>query len=78
MIVKKQDKFAVHMSQIATNLKEGAIYFAEYKVNHTSDLTVFSEKMKEYESKGDTLVHGVIKDLHNAFITYIEREDLFR
>ncbi len=32
--------------------------------------------MKEYETKGDTYVHEVIKELNNAFITPIEREDI--
>ncbi|MEH7308523.1 DUF47 domain-containing protein, partial [Neobacillus drentensis] len=53
-----------------------ANYFADYKLKNVSDLKIFSEKMKEYENKGDDLVHEVTKDLHNAFITYIEREDI--
>lgn len=32
--------------------------------------------MKEYELKGDTLVHKIILELNNAFITPIEREDM--
>ncbi|MEH7246742.1 DUF47 family protein, partial [Neobacillus niacini] len=34
------------------------------------------EKMKEIETKGDTFVHEVIKQLNDAFITPIEREDI--
>ncbi|USK60760.1 DUF47 domain-containing protein [Peribacillus asahii] len=76
MAIRKKDKFAVHLSNIAINLTESANYFADYKLKNVDDLKIFSEKMKEYESKGDSLVHEVIKDLHNAFITYIEREDI--
>lgn len=76
MVFKKQDKFNKLLSDIAINLKEGAMYFAEYKLNNISDLKIFSEKMKEYETKGDTLVHETIKELNNAFITPIEREDI--
>ncbi|WP_281203067.1 DUF47 domain-containing protein [Cytobacillus kochii] len=76
MVFKKQDKFNKLLSDIAINLKEGAMYFADYKLNNISDLKVFSEKMKEYETKGDTLVHETIKELNNAFITPIEREDI--
>jgi uncharacterized protein len=76
MAVRKKDKFAVYLSNIATNLKESANYFADYKLKNISDLKIFSETMKEYENKGDSMVHEVIKDLHSAFITYIEREDI--
>jgi predicted phosphate transport protein (TIGR00153 family) len=75
-MAKKKDKFAVYLENIASNLKESANFFAEYKLKNVSDLKIFSEKMKEYESKGDTMVHEVFKDLHNAFITFIEREDI--
>ncbi|MEH7086910.1 DUF47 domain-containing protein [Neobacillus drentensis] len=75
-MARKKDKFAVYLGNIATNLKESANYFADYKLKNVSDLKIFSEKMKEYENKGDDMVHEVIKDLHNAFITYIEREDI--
>ncbi|MFJ8267283.1 DUF47 domain-containing protein [Peribacillus asahii] len=72
----KKDKFAVMLLDIAHNIKEGADYFADYKLKNISDLKVFSEKMKEYEHKGDSMVHTVIKELNNAFITPIEREDI--
>ena len=32
--------------------------------------------MKEYETKGDSIVHQVIQDLNRVFITPIEREDI--
>ncbi|MBM6617465.1 DUF47 domain-containing protein [Bacillus suaedaesalsae] len=76
MAFKKKDKFAVHLSEISVNLKEGANFFADYKLNNVGDLKIFSEKMKEIETKGDSFVHEVIKDLNNAFITPIEREDI--
>ncbi|HEK9100637.1 DUF47 domain-containing protein [Bacillus pfraonensis] len=76
MAVRKKDKFTNHLSNISLNLKESANYFADYKLKNINDLKIFSEKMKEYESEGDSLVHEVIKDLHNAFITSIEREDI--
>ncbi|KAB2337079.1 DUF47 domain-containing protein [Cytobacillus depressus] len=76
MALKKKDKFMSLLSNIAMNVKEGANYFADYKLNNVSDLKPFSETMKDYESKGDTYVHEVIKELNNAFITPIEREDI--
>ncbi|MDE3838067.1 DUF47 domain-containing protein [Bacillus methanolicus] len=76
MVFKKKDKFAILLSSIAANLKEATNYFADYKLKNVSDLKIFSEKMKEYESKGDSFVHKVIKELNNTFITPIEREDI--
>ncbi|HZG72686.1 MAG TPA: DUF47 domain-containing protein [Chondromyces sp.] len=76
MFKNKKDKFNVLLENIATNLKESADYFADYKLNNASDLKIFSEEMKKYESKGDSYIHEVIVELNNAFITPIEREDI--
>lgn len=72
----KKDKFAILLENIAVNLKEGADFFVNFKLNNTEDLKVFSEKMKEFETKGDSYVHETIMELNNAFITPIEREDI--
>jgi uncharacterized protein len=76
MAFNKKDKFAVLLSAISVNLKESANYFADYKLKNVSDLQIFFEKMKEYETKGDSYVHDIIKELNNAFITPLEREDI--
>ena len=76
MAFKKNDKFSVLLSNISANLKESANFFTEYKLKNVSDLKIFSEKMKELETKGDSYVHEVIKELNDAFITPIEREDI--
>ncbi|MEH6941475.1 DUF47 domain-containing protein [Bacillus sp. JJ722] len=72
----KKDKFTTLLFEIAENLKQGADYFADYKLQNISDLKVFTEKMKEIEHKGDSFVHEVIMELNKAFITPIEREDI--
>lgn len=72
----KKDKFTVMLFDISQNLKESANYFADFKLNNVSDLKVFAEKMKEFEHRGDSYVHEVIKELNNVFITPIEREDI--
>lgn len=76
MAFKKKDKFAVLLGEIAHNLKNGAAYFAEYKLKEISDLAVFSEALKDYETTGDEYVHTVIQELNKVFITPIEREDI--
>lgn len=72
----KKDKFATLLINISENLKQGTDYFTDYKLNNISDLKVFTDTMKDYEHKGDSLVHEVIKELNKAFITPIEREDI--
>ena len=76
MALKKVDKFSALLRKISSNLDEGVDFFTEYKLNNISDLKIFSEKMKEYETQGDTYVHEVIKELNDAFITPIELEDI--
>lgn len=76
MAFKKQDKFGIQLNNISSNLKESADYFADYKLSSISDLKIFSNTMKDFETKGDSYVHTVIQDLNNAFITPIEREDI--
>ena len=78
MVFKKDDKFNVLLNKISTNIKESANYFTEYKLKNVSDLKIFSERMKEYETKGDIFVHEVITQLNDAFITPIEREDILQ
>jgi predicted phosphate transport protein (TIGR00153 family) len=72
----KKDKFSVLLESISINLKEGAYYFADYKLKNASDLKVFSKEMKRFESQGDEYVHQTIKELNHTFITPIEREDI--
>lgn len=78
MPFKRNDKFNLLLSNISANLKESSDFFTEYKLKNVSDLKIFSEKMKEYETKGDTFVHEVITQLNDAFITPIEREDILQ
>jgi uncharacterized protein len=75
-MAKKKDKFFNYLISKSLNLKESANYFADYKLKNVSDLKIFTEKMKEFETNGDTMVHELIRDLNNAFITPIEREDI--
>jgi predicted phosphate transport protein (TIGR00153 family) len=74
----KKDRFSEMLSNVSENLKEAAQFFVEYKIQSTSDLKEFSEKMKAYESKGDTYIHEIIMELNKAFITPIEREDILQ
>lgn len=76
MAFKKKDKFANYLSHISANLKESTAFFTDFKLEDEVSLKTFANKMKEYETKGDNLVHDIIQDLNNAFITPIDREDI--
>ncbi len=76
MAIKKKDKFDVLLSEISVVLKETANYFADFRLTNASDLRIFSETIKNLETKGDSIVHELIKELNHAFITPIEREDI--
>jgi len=73
---KKEDQFSVYLKEISENLVESTNYFAEYKLQSVEDLHDFFQVIKEYENKGDSLVHKVIHNLNKVFITPIEREDI--
>ncbi|TXO23054.1 DUF47 domain-containing protein, partial [Staphylococcus aureus] len=53
-----------------------AIEFGKMDFNTHLDLKAYSDNIKTYESHGDELVHQVITDLNQTFITPIEREDI--
>lgn len=76
MLFKRQDKFNVYLANISSNLVEAMNYFNDFKLRDEEGLRGFSEKMKAYETKGDSMVHQVIQDLNKVFITPIEREDI--
>ncbi len=76
MFKSKKDKFAVLLAKISANIDDSAEYFSEFRAKNVSDLKVFTETMRQYEHTGDDFTHEIIKELNDAFITPIEREDL--
>ncbi|MDF2606400.1 MAG: hypothetical protein K0S34_590 [Bacillales bacterium] len=72
----KQDKFFNLLHSFGLNLEEAGKYFVSYKLKDVSDLKEYSCKLKDYEHKGDTIIHTIIAELNKTFITPIEREDI--
>lgn len=72
----KPDKLMNMLIEIAQNMKECGDVFSKFDLNTLTDLKVFSEKIKEFETKGDTIVHNTMVELNHAFITQIEHEDI--
>ncbi len=76
MFKSKKDKFAVLLAKISANINDSSDYFSAFRAKNVSDLKVFTETMRQYEHIGDDFTHEIIKELNDAFITPIEREDL--
>ncbi|WP_314067425.1 DUF47 family protein [uncultured Vagococcus sp.] len=72
----KKDQFAELLHDMTVNLKEAATYFSSFSLEKPEDVSVFSETINNYESKGDRLVYQMIVQLNDTFITPIEREDI--
>jgi Phosphate transport regulator (distant homolog of PhoU) len=73
---KKPDKIMSLLMEIAQNMKECGDTFSNFKISSTEDLIVFSEKIKDYEKKGDTVIHKLNVELNQAFITPLDHEDI--
>jgi predicted phosphate transport protein (TIGR00153 family) len=72
----KPDKIMSLMLDLAQNMKECGEYFSKFSIESPSDLKVFSEKVKDFESNGDTILHEINVELNRAFITSIDPEDI--
>ncbi|MEK5392246.1 DUF47 domain-containing protein [Margalitia sp. FSL K6-0131] len=77
-IIEKKDKFSLMLSNITANLEDSAKFLTEFTIESADDLKALTTTMKHYESKGDTLIHDIIVELHKAFITPIDREDILQ
>lgn len=76
MIRKKKDKFMERLEDMIYNLDRAAVEFGKMDFNTHLDLRTYADNIKTYESHGDDLMHQVITDLNQTFITPIEREDI--
>ncbi len=76
MIRKKKDKFMERLEDMIFNLDRAAVEFGKMDFNTHLDLRAYADNIKTYESHGDDLMHQVITDLNQTFITPIEREDI--
>lgn len=72
---QKQDRIFTELLEIASNLRKGCEYFYSAMSKNDIDVNEFQSDISVIEQKGDDLVHKIIRDLNNAFITPIERED---
>jgi len=78
MFKKKADKFSNYLVDFAKHLDKTADYFVHFKVKDPATLDEFANTIKNYEKEADEKVHTIIKELNQAFITPIEREDILQ
>ncbi len=78
MYKKKPDKFLLYLVDLMEQLDKTVDYFVRFKVKDAQSLSEFAEQIKQFETEADDKVHRIIKDLNDAFITPIEREDILQ
>ena len=72
----KEDKFYKLFLEAAQNVNEGAMVLRA-SLDLLSDKEFNVSKIEELEHKGDKLVSIITKELNEAFITPIDREDIY-
>ncbi|SFC16319.1 DUF47 domain-containing protein [Clostridium uliginosum] len=72
----KEDKFHKMFLEAARNVNEGAVAL-RVSLDSLSNKEFEVNKIEELEHKGDRLVNDVVKELNEAFITPIDREDIY-
>lgn len=73
---RKPNKFAVQLNAMAENLERAAKDFEKVNLANGFDFEAYFETIKALETHGDNLMHHLISDLNQTFITPIEREDI--
>ncbi len=72
----KDDKFYDMFIDEAKNVEKAAVILSE-ALDDLENKTSHVARVEELEHKGDEIVHRLIEELNNSFITPIDREDIF-
>ena len=72
----KEERFYKMFSQSATNVNEAAKILRS-NLDSLNNKKIDVKKTEKIEDKDDELVRNMIKELNEAFITPIEREDIY-
>ena len=76
MFGERDSKFFYLFETAATNVANAAQTLQNLTCNPTDKETKINE-LERLEHRGDELTHDIIAELHKAFITPIDREDIF-
>jgi predicted phosphate transport protein (TIGR00153 family) len=74
-LLPRQDVFFVLLQESSANLKVAAIQLLDLMENYENVSEKVAE-IKRIESIGDNIIHRTMTELHKAFITPIDREDI--
>ena len=75
-IKRKPDKFAILLDGMAENLDRASDEFVKIDLKTEGEIEEFFNTIKVLETHGDSLMHELIGELNQTFITPIEREDI--
>lgn len=71
----KEDKFYLMFSDAAENVYNAALFLRK-SIENLEKIKIQVEEMERLEHIGDKMVHDVIQELNNSFITPMDREDM--
>ncbi|WP_297521137.1 DUF47 family protein [uncultured Clostridium sp.] len=74
---QSEDKFYKKFIEQAENVLEGTIVLKDF-LNTMDNETIYTQKMQTLERKGDQIVHEVIAELNDTFVTPMDREDIYK
>lgn len=76
MFGERDSRFFHLFEDAAENVSQGASILVEL-VNNPDNKEAKTQELENLEHKGDELTHDIIAELNRAFITPIDREDIF-
>ena len=81
-LLPKERQFFLMLREQASNVLEGANEFKSLIDNYNNlsnaEKKSAAKKIKDIENKGDNITHEIIGSLDKAFITPIDKEDIYR
>lgn len=72
----KDDRFYDMFNEAVSNVTSGAVVMRK-TLDSIEDKDINAKEVDMLEHKGDTIVHNVITELNNTFVTPIDREDIY-
>ena len=81
-LLPKETQFFLMLKDQASNVVDGADEFKSMIDNYDNLSDVerknAAKKIKDIENRGDNITHGIMESLDKAFITPIDKEDIYR
>jgi len=74
-LIPRNYRFYDLFEQNADNLVKGAELLADL-LGHFENVDIKTARMKEFEHEGDLITHSIYKQVHQTFVTPLDREDI--